>query len=263
MPRSGINPGKVTKPIQLLAAWLAGLILIDGLFLGVATRLSRPEWAVAVLVVASVVNVPIFLLALFMLQTKFRAEMQEDKYYSRHLARSYSPETAKSELVSITVSEPASETIDVLSPRSDTPDASARSGATRIEINDLLPFYDDIVSALREAQVEVDRIFGSTSDEPETPDVFIISVGDGADPALLRKIIRVTINFGLNGVGRALQNLSTTRIYVGSYAYRVRPYVRATPDIVEQLLSPGLDRNHLGQILRGSPKTLVQPSDKS
>jgi hypothetical protein len=57
MAKRAINPGKVTKPIQLLAAWLAGLIVVNGSFLGAATQLSKPEWASGLLVVASVLNV--------------------------------------------------------------------------------------------------------------------------------------------------------------------------------------------------------------
>jgi len=72
--------------------------------------------------------VPVFLLCLFLLQTRFRPEMQEDKYYSRHLAQRYSPETAKSELVEVTESP-----TEVAEPIS------------QLEINDLLPCFDDII----------------------------------------------------------------------------------------------------------------------
>src|SRR5690606_2377188 len=34
---------------------------------------------------AAIVNVPLFLIALFVLQTKFRPELQEDSYYSTYL----------------------------------------------------------------------------------------------------------------------------------------------------------------------------------
>ena len=76
---------KVTKPIQLLAAWLTGLILIDSAFLTAANTLSSPEWAKGLLIIAAVANVPAFLLAIFLLQTKFRPEMQEDAFYSKYL----------------------------------------------------------------------------------------------------------------------------------------------------------------------------------
>jgi len=85
-----LNPEKVTRPFQLLAAWLAGLLLLDGSFLAAASQIHSPEWASAVLVIASVANVPLFLVSIFLLQTKFRPEMQEDPYYAKYLEHKYS-----------------------------------------------------------------------------------------------------------------------------------------------------------------------------
>ncbi|OWP83000.1 hypothetical protein BWK59_12825 [Flavobacterium davisii] len=84
-----IKPEKITKPIQLLAAWLLGLILINASFLTAASQIIKPDWASGLLVIACVVNVPLFLISIFLLQTKFRPEMQEDTYYSKYLERKY------------------------------------------------------------------------------------------------------------------------------------------------------------------------------
>lgn len=88
MDNKQINPEKITKPIQLLGAWLAGLIVINGSFLAVASTITTPQWVVGALVIASIINVPIFLGCIFLLQTKFRPEMQEDSYYARYLESS-------------------------------------------------------------------------------------------------------------------------------------------------------------------------------
>lgn len=72
-----IVPEKITRPIQLLAAWLTGLAIVDGAFLLAAANIPSPGWAAGALVVASIANVPLFLLSVFLLQTKFRPEMQE------------------------------------------------------------------------------------------------------------------------------------------------------------------------------------------
>ncbi|MCP3721771.1 hypothetical protein M3I53_01290 [Paraburkholderia sp. CNPSo 3272] len=89
MDNQRINPEKVTKPIQLLAAWLVGLIVVNASFLLAAQQISHPTWAASLLVISSVVNVPIFIGALFLLQTKFRPQMQEDSYYSQYLKESF------------------------------------------------------------------------------------------------------------------------------------------------------------------------------
>ena len=83
--QSGIDTTKITKPIQLLAAWLVGLIFVNGIFLTTATSFVETEWLAAVLVIAAVINVPVFLVSIFLLQTKFRPEMQEDHYYNEYI----------------------------------------------------------------------------------------------------------------------------------------------------------------------------------
>jgi hypothetical protein len=80
-----IKPEKITKPIQLLGAWLVGLLAIDASFLFAASNLGAASWQSGALTIAAIVNVPIFIGALFMLQTKFRPELQEDSYYSTYL----------------------------------------------------------------------------------------------------------------------------------------------------------------------------------
>jgi len=85
MQQQNINPEKITKPIQILAAWLAGLLSIDSCFLIAAANIDS-EWQSSALVVASIANVPLFLLAVFLLQTKFRPELQEDSYYASYLS---------------------------------------------------------------------------------------------------------------------------------------------------------------------------------
>ena len=88
-----IAPHKITKPIQLLAAWLAGLTIVNASFLTAAGLLHSPTWLSALLTIAAVLNVPVFIASLFLLQTKFRPEMQEDTFYSKYLERKYSQTT--------------------------------------------------------------------------------------------------------------------------------------------------------------------------
>lgn len=80
-----ISPDKITKPIQLLGAWLVGLLAVDGAFLTAATSMDLSSWQSGALTIAAIANVPLFIGALFLLQTKFRPELQEDSYYSTYL----------------------------------------------------------------------------------------------------------------------------------------------------------------------------------
>jgi len=91
---------KINKPFQLLAAWLVGLVIVNGTFLTAARLISEPIWLRVVLVIASVINVPCFLICIFLLQTKFRPEMQDDKFYSEHLKQKYNSFSGKIEVYS-------------------------------------------------------------------------------------------------------------------------------------------------------------------
>ncbi|MCS0006147.1 hypothetical protein NB535_14605 [Vibrio parahaemolyticus] len=70
MNQSKINPEKLTKPIQLLAAWLVGLLSISSSFLIAAANIET-AWQSGLLVIAAVVNVPLFLSAVFCCKRSF------------------------------------------------------------------------------------------------------------------------------------------------------------------------------------------------
>ncbi|MEM5495824.1 hypothetical protein WNY77_00290 [Paraglaciecola mesophila] len=85
MEKNKLSPEKITKPIQLLGAWLVGLLAVDGAFLTAATNMEITSWQSGALTIGAILNVPLFIGALFLLQTKFRPELQEDSYYSTYL----------------------------------------------------------------------------------------------------------------------------------------------------------------------------------
>lgn len=87
MTKNPIVPDKIHKPIQLLGAWLAGLFAVDSCFLFAAVNMAAGSFGSIALVIASIANVPIFLAAVFLLQTRFRPELQEDSYYSTYLSQ--------------------------------------------------------------------------------------------------------------------------------------------------------------------------------
>ena len=87
MAEAKIEPHRITKPIQMLAVWFAALVLVIGSFLGSAAVIDEPKWICATLVVSAIVFVPLFLIAAFLMQTRFRTHLQDDKYYSDWLIR--------------------------------------------------------------------------------------------------------------------------------------------------------------------------------
>lgn len=87
MSKEKIVPHKVTRPMQLLAAWLVSLLALEGALLTAAGTLSTPSWAPGALVVTAIVIIPLFVGALFLLLTKYRKELLDDKYYSEDQQR--------------------------------------------------------------------------------------------------------------------------------------------------------------------------------
>ena len=85
MEGSKIQAHKITKPIQLMAVWFIALSLVDSIFLAAAAKIDVPAWISPTLVISAIVFVPLFLGAVFLMQTVFRKELQEDQYYAEWL----------------------------------------------------------------------------------------------------------------------------------------------------------------------------------
>ncbi len=82
-----IDAHKITKPIQLMAVWFIALLLIDSAFLTAAAKITTPSWLAPTLVISAIAFVPLFLLGVFLMQTVFRKELQDDQFYSEWLKR--------------------------------------------------------------------------------------------------------------------------------------------------------------------------------
>ena len=74
MAEPQIQPHRITKPIQLLAVWMIGLVSLVGCFLTGARLLDSPFWIRPFLAISAVALVPLFMGLLFLLQTKFREQ---------------------------------------------------------------------------------------------------------------------------------------------------------------------------------------------
>jgi hypothetical protein len=85
MTEPKIEPHRITKPIQMLAVWFSALVLVDGAFLTAASQITKPDWVAPMLAIAAVTIVPVFLIAAFLMQTVFRAHLQDDQHYSKWL----------------------------------------------------------------------------------------------------------------------------------------------------------------------------------
>lgn len=261
-----IQPQQVTRPIQLLAAWLVGLIVIDGIFLEIALRLEPGAWERGWLVLAAILNVPAFLTAMFTLQTRFRAELQDDPHYAQYLSK----KTAQS-LTLVRVDEATSTPFAALpSSFEDDDDEDADADADgeeiddaaddpavvtpadaaapldwsrwRVALNDHLPRFAQIRDALHAAGIPVAEVFGHAGRAgAEPPANRVVALNRALPPAHKAALLRVLLPFGLDGfqLWRPVADADESEdVYIGSYG--VTQYARFT-DELGALLEAGLD----------------------
>lgn len=131
MEKNTIQPDRITKPFQLLAAWLVGLIVVNASFLGAASLISLPYWGPNALIIASIANVPLFIGSIFLLQTKFRAEMQTDDYYSDHLKRKHELEKIDLSKLKENIQVEVEETLQQIEEVSSIPNEETRKEAIK------------------------------------------------------------------------------------------------------------------------------------
>lgn len=257
------QPSTVTKPIQLLAAWLIGLVAVDSAFLASSALISKPEWAAGALVIAAILNVPLFIVALFLLQTKFRPEMQEDTYYSKYLDRR-SDLTGKIEKIQI-----EKELIEapLLEARDQQPAhwhrhlrvRTQRAEEVRISLNDLLPEASAIRKELAAEGIVIKESFGSTSEKAEEPENKVIAIGPECSVPIIQSVIRVAHAHGVNGIARVNDARSDDegRIYIGAYSFEPgeRSFQHLDKMLLDQLLKPGLNERTLEELIELSEET--------
>ncbi|WOX52218.1 hypothetical protein R2E40_21095 [Aeromonas sp. CD] len=254
MSEQKINPNQVTKPIQLLAAWLVGLILINGSFLSAAKVIESPEWASGFLVVAAVLNVPAFLILIFFLQTKFRAELQEDTFYSKHLEkvtgmykdtgdihlieakirkenndRVISLVNAVEKLLISLPNDIGSESgsisthnkfIELKGTTADEENGNYKNIA-KVALNDLMPNYKDALSSLLRAGYTVVQVFGSNSKDKKPPQNLTITYRNDVPKKALRELYELFKPYGFNRIDLDQNTrpnfFDLPNIYIGSY----------------------------------------------
>lgn len=273
MKAQQIQAQNVTKPIQLLAAWLVGLIAINGSFLGAANVIESPSWAAGLLVIASVINVPLFLLLIFFLQTKFRAELQEDSFYSKHLDKvTGSKDTSGGALV-------ASNELDMKKIQRENADnfkslqvmlesvmasfndiqnndvnseleiqvAEAKKKVSQLEINNRkfsvklavnnkMERFNSFSHKLAEAGFTISEVFGS-----EPPNCKTISYLDSIDKRFLSEIVKILEPFGFDRIDYDPDHEGINReasVYVGSYIDNFpgeRRSIKISPQVIDIL----------------------------
>jgi hypothetical protein len=186
------EPHRITKPFQLLATWLLGLIVVDGSFLGAACYVAKPDWVPGALVIASIVNVPLFLFSIFLLQTRFRPEMQEDGYYSKYLeskTANTKREIAAESIASLREDIASLEKVvaeKVLDGMGEAELRKAGWASVTVGLNKTLDNFSKIAKVLAQRGIPVHETFGGGAGRPPA---FSVAIGRGFDVGQIRSIV--------------------------------------------------------------------------
>jgi hypothetical protein len=218
--KSTIKPEKITTPIQLLGAWLAGLISIDTCFLVAASNMDQGSWESAALIIAAIFNVPIFIWAIFLLQTKYRPELQEDSYYSTYLNQKTNEvvKVTREEAVLVSLQkkvdliekEISSHQVQIMSE----PVESAFENLT-VGINYHLNNVGEIQAVLNKEGVLYLKSFGGE----EAPYDLKVAISDHLPKSVIRKILSLakTLNFEFYGFYESSEDEIYEDVLFGAY----------------------------------------------
>lgn len=258
MSQQGIQPSAVTKPIQLLAAWLAGLVLIDGSFLTAASQITSPTWAGGALVAAAILNVPIFLALLFYMQTRFRPEMQEDSYYYKYLEQKAFAQTQKVEIVEQAMVEAK---LPAPSRQRAKRFIRPKTQATeyQLQVNDLLENFSQIVEALDAKGLKIQETFGSTSEDKGKPTEFALTFGSRLPIKIFQSVLEISCRYGLQTLGyssRDNDDDGDTDVYIGSYLYELPDagLIHVTKEVKREFMRKDLTFDKIREVIRKNRK---------
>jgi hypothetical protein len=246
MSEHKINPEKITKPIQLLAAWLIGLIVLVGSLVTAANLVTSPTWLPVLFSIAAIAIIPLFLYLIFQLQTKYRPQMQEDQYYSQYLNNNTNEieyevdekliqlinknfndrilklaEVQEKQLlelnkrINLLLPESKSSEVKITSVRTDI----INSSSTLVFLNQKIENYEKVRNVVKSLKISIFDFFG---DMPESSklDMFLLSFGSEVEIEILKKLIPNLLKYGLTHIRIVEENHKKNNLYIGSYAYK-------------------------------------------
>lgn len=269
MDNQRIEAHKVTKPIQLLAAWLVGLVLVNGSLLATSSTFDAPVWLKASLVIAAIFNVPLFLGAIFLLQTKFRPELQEDSYYSKYLDKStseYVTVSKEDELISL-VSDLRTEIIRIekesLHSTINKPDHDPGEDTWspwhpwEVALCDLLPDFEEIRQELKEKKIPINKIFGKVNTNNRLK-ANVLSFRQEMDIESIVKVLRMMSSFRFDGYcySETPSSVNEEEIYLGGFGYMNGGYYPINREL-RDLLQTDVEPSDLKYFESKTPKIVI------
>lgn len=264
MSESKIKADKITKPIQLLAVWLIGLIAIETSLLTASGIVTIPDWLPAFYGISAVCIIPLFLILIFLLQTKYRPQIQGDEYYAKYLDKNtmmFVDVPLKSEKPSELIRsdlkkglEDAQNDIQLLKEKikkgysKDDVDSILKASNSKINelqrivifsnvnlyINNTLPTYTKIVDSIKTIGFKTFEEFGGK----KVPPNFLVSFSDKVSSQLIKDILVELIPLGaskINLIDEEEEERSGIAIFIGSYLFNNKSNITIDQKVLDKL----------------------------
>lgn len=90
---------------------------------------------------------------------------------------------------------------------------------TVLQVNDLLPKYTLIRDILGNRNIPINKYFGSTSKEPRTPIINLVTFGSDVPLKNIKIILSLAKEIGIDYVNLSRVDINRNGIYIGAYGY--------------------------------------------
>jgi hypothetical protein len=191
-PNTRIDPGKITKPFQLLGGAIAFSAICVCAFLGAAIQMSG-NWMAGLLVVSAIVYPPVLLGFLGFFIIRFRKEILADGEYIKFQAKNMpTPERLRLE------ERPHSITKIVSIPREiELPLPTLTSYPRKVALNINFPRWADLKLRLENEGMPNCTPFGG--EDGSKPDRWIVAINENMELNQILKMINIGIDFNFDG----------------------------------------------------------------
>jgi len=126
--------------------------------------------------------------------------------------------------------------------------------AYTIELNDLLPHYQQILDRFERSDVPLDGVFGSSSVSTSPPVGILIAIGPAVEPERLDEVIRLVEDLDQLFLVVHDDPSHNKVIIIGAMNLESVPFVAVTPELLGVVRSPGATAASVRSAIAAMPK---------
>ena len=126
--------------------------------------------------------------------------------------------------------------------------------AYTIELNDLLPTYEQIIDRFERSDVPLDGVFGSSSVSTSPSLGILVAIGPAVEPQRLDEVIRLVEDLDLLFLLVHDDPSHNKVIIIGAMNLDSAPFVAVTPELLGVIRGPGATAGDVTSAIAAMPK---------